>query len=336
MGGKVKHWPVSPNKLFRNERSASARLSRAVCRFRLYRAAPGLSRAQIDRAARTHAEAHAPFDDTGAILLRSPHGAEIWYWDKAQSGAGVPESLDWGIGEGWRVLVCAEGFEAQYWEAGGLVASSWRRQQFTRDQWAAFVLGVEGIDPPAAPPSPETVTRTRNWKRRQIKPPLSWRDGETMAFSVALCATALAAFFAAQGMRYEGIARAEVAQAAVIEASIAADPALARARERVQLLREFDRAGGDGEGLAALVDALAVFKTFNLEAQGWRVDDDGFRAALNASMADVPLREVVAALEASPRLCGVEPNLSSREGALELTAKIEGGGSRCGGPGARP
>ncbi len=264
-------------------------------------------------------------------MLRSPHGAEIWYWDKTQSGSGIPESLGFEPGEGWRVLACGEGFEAQYWEAGGLLASSWRRQPFTREQWAAFALGVEGADPPGSPPAPEAPKRGRgNWKRRQIKPPLGWRDAETMAFSVTLCAAALAAFFAAQAFRLESSAREQGAQAAAIEANIAADPALARARERIELLHEFGRASGDGEKLAALVDALTVFKTFNLEAHSWRVEEGGFRVTLGVSITDLPLREVVAALEATPHMCGVEPNLSTGEGALELTAKIEGAQGRCG------
>ena len=309
-------------------------LSRALCRFKLYRAAPGLSRWQIARAARTYAEAHAPFADTGALVLRSPHGAEIWFWDKAQTGAAVgPESLYREPGDGWRILACTEGYEAQYWENGGLVASSWRRQFFSQEQWAAFALGVEGgaYEAPNAPPAPtELPLFGAKWRRREIKPPPSWRDSEIIALSVGLCAAALAAFFAGQALHLESIARTHAAQAALIEASIASDPALARARERTQLLAAFNGASAGGDTLAALADALAVFKTFNVEAQSWRVDGDGFRAGLNVAMADIPLREVVAALEATPLLCGVEPNLSSREGALELTAKLEAAGGQCG------
>ena len=142
-------------------------LSRAWCRFRLYRAPEGLQPSQIARAARLHAEEHAPFEASGTLLMRTPQGAAIWYWDKARVGAVnprgaapvgacAPETLYRDVGDGWRILVCVEGLEAQYWEQGGLVASSWRRSAFTREQWAAFVLGVEsaGREAPDLPPEP--------------------------------------------------------------------------------------------------------------------------------------------------------------------------------------
>lgn len=323
-------------------------LSRALCRFKLYRAAPGLSRTQIARAAHTFVEAHVPFADTGVFLLWSPHGAEIWYWDKAQIAAAAgaaplkvsgPESLFREPGEGWRILACVEGYEAQYWEHGGLVASTWRRQAFSPQQWAAFVLGVEAsvYEPPEAPPTPtrlQLLTQAR-WRRRQIKPPPTWQGAETMAISVALCAAGLAAFFMGQALHYESNARAHAREAAAIEASIASDPALRRARERTQLLADFSSASSVGDAIAAVADALTVFKTFGVTAESWRADQAGFRATLNVSITDIPLREVVAGLEATPLLCGVEPNLSSREGALEITASLERAGGQCGNDGGR-
>ncbi len=323
-------------------------LSRALCRFSLYRASPGLSRAHIARAARTHAEANAPFAETGALVLRSPHGAEIWYWDKAQVSIGVspkalrtlaPESLFRGAGEGWRILACVEGFEAQYWQEGGLVASTWRRRAFTREQWIAFAMGVEAAahEPPDAPPAPtstQVLTRA-HWQGREIKPPLTWRDAETAATSFALCLSGLAAFFVGQGLHFEDDRRAIAREAVAIEESIASNPALQRAREHAALLRAFNAANAGADALAAAVDALVVFKQFGVEAESWRADQAGFHATLSASISEIPLRDVVAALEATPLLCGVEPNLSSREGALELTAALETTGARCAADGIR-
>mgnify|MGYP001334057086 CR=1 FL=1 len=317
-------------------------LSRALCRFRLFRAPPGLSRTHLARAARTHAEANAPFVETGALLLRSPHGAEIWYWDKARVATGVsakalstlaPESLFREAGEGWRILVCAEGFEAQYWQGGGLVASTWRRHAFTREQWIAFAMGVEAAthEPPDVPPAPmnmRLLARTL-WRGREIKPPLTWRDAETAAVSFALCASGLAAFFVGQGLHFSADARDSARQAAAIETSIASNPALQRARARVELLRAFNTATAGADALTAAVDALAVLEQFGVEAESWRADQAGFHATLSASITDIPLRDVVAALEATPLLCGVEPNLSSREDALELSAALETAGAVC-------
>ena len=58
----------------------------------------------------------------------------------------VPETILRDAGDGWRVIACAEGVEAQYWEDRTLLASSWRREPFTREQWTAFALGVVGDD----------------------------------------------------------------------------------------------------------------------------------------------------------------------------------------------
>lgn len=312
-------------------------LSRGLCRFRLFRAPVGLSRAQIARAARTFAEAHAPFEDSGILVLRSPLGAEIWYWDRAVVGdhRAVPESVLRPDGQGWRVLACDEGFEAQYWDEGGLVASTWRRGAFGRDQWAAFVLGVDQVttDAPDAPPEVEHIGLAlgRSWRAREIKPPPTWREAEQGALTLGLCASALALFFVGQALHADFASNAVKIQAAAAEQRIGADPRLTRVREHTALLRDYADAMSGADVLAAAAQAFEVFKQFNVEVSEWRVDQRNFRATLNASMADVPLREIVAALEASSLLCRVEPNLSSAEGSLELTATLSSSPTECAG-----
>lgn len=312
-------------------------LSRALCRFRLFRAPAALTRTQIARAARTFAAAHAPFVDTGSLVLRSPHGAEIWYWDKSElpagAASGAPESVLRAPGDGWRIVACEEGFEAQYWERGGLLASTWRRQAFTPEQWAAFVMGVEGAerDAPNAPPPPEQVRLQlgARWRGRQIKAPPTWRDGELYALTAGLCAAALTAFFVGQALHADLRARGYAARLAALEQRVASDPRLERVREHMAVLRGYNGVGGGADVLSAAADAFAVFGQFGLEVNSWRIDARSFHATLNASMMDLPLREIVAALEATPLLCGVEPNLSSQQGMVELMASTPSADGSC-------
>ena len=85
-------------------------LSRALCRFRFYRAPQTLTRSQFAQAARVFAEVHAPFADTGTLILRAAAGAGIWYWDRAKLssfepvGQISPESVWREPGDGWRVV----------------------------------------------------------------------------------------------------------------------------------------------------------------------------------------------------------------------------------------
>lgn len=306
-------------------------LSRALCRFKQFRAAPGLSRSQAARAARTFAEAHAPYADSGWVALRNPQGAAIWYWDKAQLaalGAGEarsvsPESAWRRRGDGWRILACAEGFEAQYWEGGGLVASTWRREPFTREQWAAFVLGVETFEqaPPEAPPPPQALPmEDASWRAAVIKPPLGWRDAETAAVSVGLCAVALTAMFAAQALRREGGAREALSAASAVETRMRDDPRIARAHERAALLAGYSASFGGAEPLAAVADAFTVLDRFQLQVRSWSADRARFSVTIDAPIAETPVREIVAALEETPTLCGVTPDLA--EAGFQLRAAV--------------
>ncbi len=313
-------------------------LSRALCRYRHFRAPPGLTWRQVANAARTFAQAHAPFSETGTLLMRTPAGAGIWWWDAARIAAAcggkapgvvVPETVLRGAGEAWRVVACAEGVEAQYWEDGTLLASSWRREPFTREQWVAFALGVEApaSAAPLAAPEPIELPLRRGgaWRRHWIKPAATWRDAEAALATVALCAAALAAFFAGQGLRQDNSAAADTRAAAAIEARIGADPAMGRVREQTALLQAYDAALGDGDVLAAAADAFAALAQFGQQPEGWQVEAGALRVRVLAASGDMQLREIVAALEATESLCEVEPTF--QPDAVAFAAKL---GAVCG------
>lgn len=319
-------------------------LSRALCRYRHFRAPPGLSPRQIASAARTFADAHAPFDDTGSLIFRTALGAGVWFWDQARVTAAcggvaprtmVPESLLRGPGEGWRLLECAEGVEAQYWEAGVLIASTWRRSAFTREQWAAFVLGVDApmVEPSDSPPALERpgLRTGANWRRNLIGSPLTWRDAEQALLSVSLCALGLAAFFGGQALRHDQAARADTRAVATIEASMNREPAQQRVREHLALLRAYQSATVGVDVLGASSEAIAALAQFGVEPARWRADQEGLSITAPGSVNDLPVRDIVSALEAAESLCGVEPVFG--EGEVEFNARIaQPGAASCGGP----
>ncbi len=319
-------------------------LSRALCRYRHFRAPPGLSGRQVAGAARTYAQAHAPFDDAGSLIVRTPLGAGIWFWDQARVAAAysgapprllVPESLLRSDGEGWRVLACNEGVEAQYWEDGALLASSWRRTPFTREQWAAFALAVEGpaVRPPNdPPPALEAPGRgDAHWRRNLIGEPLSWRTGEAACTTVALCALALTAFFSGQALRYDGAAGADARAVAALEARMSADAAQQRVRERLGMLSAYQAVHAGADALGASAEGLAAFAQFGLEPQSWSVNGGVFSASVAGGVSELPVREIIAAMEAAPSLCAAEP--AFLEGMVEFRARVTSAEAPCGGDG---
>lgn len=309
-------------------------LSRALCRYKFFRPPTGLRGRQLASAARTFAQAHAPFERSGLLLMRAPLGVGVWWWDEARVAAAcggkppreaAPETILRAAGDGWRIIACEEGFEAQYWEHGALLGSNWRRGAFTREQWTAFALGLEApaIAPPEMPPEPEGARldwRT-NWRRNQIKAPLSWRDAESFLVTACLCAAALAAFFAAQAWRYQSDAAANRAAAQEIDTRMNRDQDLRRVRERTALLREYRATTQGADVLGAATDGLAVLGQFGLVPDHWSVDQTQLHLVVRGQAGDFPLRDVIAAIENTPSLCRAEPTF--REGMVDIGAALD-------------
>ncbi|GAM98300.1 hypothetical protein U91I_01933 [alpha proteobacterium U9-1i] len=308
-------------------------LSRAFCRFHNFRAPPGATASQIARAARLAGEAQAPFADTGRLILRASGGAAIWLWDKTKIAEifgtraveAAPESVFAAAGEGWRVTEVLDGYEAQYWRDSALRASTWRRQHFTDDQWRLFVSSVDdAIAPaPASPPIAEKplFDGASAWRRQQIKPPLTWADAERGAATAAFCAAGVAAFFLGQALRLESEAQAATRQAAEIAEALSADPRARRAESQLTLISRYRNEIETPDVLGAASDAFDVLNRFGLSPDDWGVDEAGLRiTVLNADGA--PVRDIVAALEATDSLNDVEPIFRGRGQGLEFNAAL--------------
>lgn len=306
-------------------------LSRARCQFRSFVAGPHVPKSQLARAARVFVEAHAPFADTGSVLLRTSYGAAVWYWDKSRIPDNVrarivPEGMFCQPGQGWRVLGCLEGYEAQYWERGELLASTWRRRPFSNEQWAAFALSVDGAtqSAPNSPPAPVPVRHRTHPSRRptQIRAPWSWRNTERAAIIASLCCITFSGFFAGRGLRFEYLAKSEAVGLAAIDAGRNADTAIRRANSNLQLLRDYRAMMHVNDVPGASADAFEVFEEFGLDVEDWSADQQQFTAVLQVAVSEVPLRELVSALEAKPGLCNVTPRVSDGEAGVEISAVL--------------
>jgi len=312
-------------------------LSRALCRYRFYRASAALTGSQLAKAARLFAEANAPFANTGTLLLRLPNGIGVWYWDRSKLAAhepvreASPESVWREAGDGWRIVACVEGYEAQYWEAGALFASTWRRQSFTPAQWSAFVLSVEApmVAPPPEPPSAIALRlEDGSWRGRIVRPPLSWADAERAGVSVAICGAAVAALFVGQALHSGQIAGRESARAAAIEQTLREDRDVIRAMEHRRLLRDYAAATRRPQVLLAVAEAHEVLQRFGVRASTWRVSAEGVSLIVDAPIGEAPVREIVAAIEESQHLCGALPEIAGA-GRFEVRAAVVGPGASC-------
>ncbi|UPT61153.1 MAG: hypothetical protein M0D54_11855 [Hyphomonadaceae bacterium JAD_PAG50586_4] len=312
-------------------------LSRALTRLRIYRAPALLNFSQRAQAARAYAEAHAPFANTGALILRTKRGAEIWYWDRSKLaaleplGQVSPESVWRTPGEGWRIVRCEEGLEAQYWEAGCLCASTWRRQDFGVQQWRTFVLSVANpaIAAPAEPPPAETLAMTATaWRWRVVASPLTWRDLERACWTLVMCAAAVTALLCGQAMRSSALAERESARVEAAEQTLRSDPELAAAIENYRLINDYARATASTYALIAATEAHEALARFGLRADTWRVSDGQLSVIVDGALGETPVRDVVRAFDEAKHLCAALPEIAGA-GRFEIRASVTGPDAPC-------
>ncbi len=140
-------------------------LARALYRVKLFHLGEVPVRDRRD-ALRNLARAWAPFDACEYRMSLLGSQGFVWAWDAHQvesllrdggadlSAELVPEGLlrTPMASDGFRMLDCLEGFEAQAW-IGGAVFSRWWPQMPTAAEWAGFLRNLQApVNPPAVPP----------------------------------------------------------------------------------------------------------------------------------------------------------------------------------------
>lgn len=312
-------------------------LSRALCRFEFYRAPAGLVGGDLAKAVRLKAETGAPFRNSSSLILRAPGGAAIWYWDAAQIAAllrrppeteirAVPESLFHGVFNCWRIIELNDGFEAQYWQAGSLMASTWRRRPFNEAQWRAFALGVDEAAV-AAPETPPAVTAAAlvssdAWRRQRIGAPWTWRKTEEIMRTGALCVAALAAFCAGYALHLDRLADRDERAAASAHLQLLGNNDARRARAQLELVHAFQARTPSVNVLDVAAQALEALRAFGIDATAWSVTDRQLQVTIPYVRSETPVRDILAEVQRMRSLHDVTLDFASDGNELVISASI--------------
>lgn len=269
-------------------------LDRELCVFERF-ASPATGRA-ARAAARLYGRTAAPFDRTGFIMTPCPGGYGLWWWDLDRSDAllaerfarvlpaAVPETLAQpSLSAGWRQVRLADGYEAQRWEGGKLVASVWRPKAFDDAAWGVFTrTAVDGAEeaPERAPPAQtlpvvaDPALLILGGRRGGVE---SWAQ-PAAAFGVAL-ALGLGAFFAGQAVRLDALADRAAAETTVLAA---ARPASEVGRLRAQLARldGFSTLLDRPDPSASLAIAVGILQLYGQPPTSFSADGERVRLEL--------------------------------------------------------
>jgi len=310
-------------------------LSRGLCRFEFLSPAPGVSARAARAAARLAAEARAPFADTGGLVTADPEGCGAWWWDAGglrqkteeawpyQADQIVPESLLYAPGDGLRQIRTTDGYEAQFWRNGTLIASSWRRRPFTQEQWSVFVRTARIPANLHDTPTPQPVALELRYARaagiRRLRPTSDiWN--RTGLIAASLCAVSVIAitFFTAQALRFISDRTEEVART---DASVTrAGPALTQAYQDLDTLERLADLQTGPKPLTAARVFIAEVESFGCTVGSWSIENALLTASIRLNDMTAP-EELATALERNPWFQNVVPG--RRDGPrLMLTATL--------------
>lgn len=286
----------------------------------------------------------SPFAETGAYLVASKTRATLWYWDSAEvERAAASQALDaeglWIVPEtvmyspatdGLRLVACADGFEAQRWEGGVIVASQWWAHEPSPAEWSLFArqLGAAAADVSrTVPPAIQHPARLRApWATNALpgRRGAASRDVEWGAY--ALLGTALllwSSWLGGAWLKLEWEARRVAAEyerltreaAPVMEARRAA---LDDARV-IEALAAVARHPDPRLVLAALAEALPAD---GLTVAELELRDGALRARLSAGSAHPPISDLVERLNGSGWLVNAKASTESGGRAVNVTAEV--------------
>ncbi|MBU6374215.1 MAG: hypothetical protein KJS97_15930 [Alphaproteobacteria bacterium] len=308
---------------------------RGQCRFHRLTFPVGMTTRARDQAARLYAEANAPFPASDFVIVRGKDAAAVWWWDRAvveqalgdvrayRAGDVLPETLFQPPAEGVRCVDLGDGYDAQIWEGGELVATSWRRRAFSNDQWAAFLV-AGGVDASVAP-TPSPVAATHDARARMIariaRPPLGWPDVQRAALWTTAIGLVLTGGLTGLGLGWSGKAESLRAALVATEAAQDSDPMFRRARADLAAVRSYQAQMATPDALGLAAHALATLRGLNVTPTVWAVE--GARLTIEYPVgAGAPANTVAAALEADPAFANVTPRVDTDLGVVRLTADV--------------
>lgn len=309
-------------------------LARGLCVFGAFAPAAPLGSAAGLRAARLFAAASRPFASAEWLIVRDRRTYGVWWWrrDRVQTllaAAGLPpgsrllpEPLAQPPGDGWRIVRGADGYDAQHWRGGLLVASAWRAAPFDRAAWIASIRGAGGDEgAPADPPATVAPAATlASGYRRRIAPgapstPIA--DG-VLAWATAVTVFALADW-SLQAARLDRLADAAELRATAAETAAGAFRAeVARAR-RLAFLKS-NLQGRDP--VSAVAEADGLLARHGVRIKDFAADRHKLVLALPGDAAD-GLESIVADFQASPQFGEVTPRHDPQSGELVLEIAVK-------------
>lgn len=309
-------------------------IARDLCAFSRFETA-ALPKSRRRQAARLHARVASPYVVSGAALVKAGADFGVWWWNLDQlapqvaaryprGGAAIrPETLAQPIGEGWRIVRLQNGYEAQFWNNGALIASAWRKQRFDEPAWAAFTRLQRSVDDaPETPPHAQTLPVAYDSEAFAS----AWTDitrEQAIAMAAggfAVATSCLAFFFLGQGVQLSQRADKLNLEAAELRASTpraSAVQAVDLDRQRLAAYQEVESRTNPISAAGAVIGVLALQE---ITPSALDITDEGVRVTLPYA-AVTRAEELVKEFQDSGYFRDIEPRTDAPNRTLIIEMK---------------
>lgn len=308
-------------------------IPRDLCRFEFYEPPAQLSGSDAVKAARTRLSVAGPFSRSGGLMVRRGKSFGLWWWDQdlVRTAAGsdasavkvLTEALITEPGDGYRLIrTLGGGAEAQYWREGFLLASAYRPEAWTHQDWELFVRTtpddspVWDIPPISRPP----LAWTNGYRRVRVRlEPLSTLLASAAVVIAALC-LAISGFFLGQAAHLNQTA-------ARLEAEISGAPEATppqvdiQARAQLAELARFSTAVGGTDPLGLIAEAASVLDAADAEVRNFSIEQGRLEIGTSpTTLADA--ESIARSLEMSPSFSNVSARIEET-GARDLVFEMD-------------
>jgi hypothetical protein len=202
---------------------------------------------------------------------------------------------------------------------------------FSQDAWDAFASGV-AIDAPL-PLRPDPIDVPLHpisfaWAGAGRDPDWAWNQTARLGGAAMVATAAVAAYFAGQAWHLDTERRHDVAAVVAARQTEQASVTIQRARGELAVVHAFRSRIPTATPVAAAAQALSILGQSGIQVSAWSVDDRTFRARLVLPDRSFSLQALAMALEASPALRNVAPQIDPENMSIMLFADLEEGASR--------
>lgn len=306
-------------------------LPRGFCHFDVLPVPATLDRSvRAVRAAKLAARTRSPFDNPDIKLVWGERHVAAWSWplDRLPSVLSgetlcVPESLTFAATDGLVLRACDEGYEAQFWTDGELVASRWWRDRPALAEMQTFARGAGAPLPDRdVEPEPPAIVDPPQAPNRLLELSSRARSRDVAVAAILL----IAAPFGFLGAQYlsavarEHNASRELSQLDALNAeAVEARAVFAGAARKAAAYRPYVTGGEALEALAAFAETAGRFDG-RLQRFVYREGELDILIDLPPAVTPIALVE---ALERDPLLSEVRFETTSRADQSRVTAAVD-------------